>query len=463
MTESPAIEIPATKVSDRGSASGSADSLAADVDRWWRRLDPEVSARPWNVFARLREEAPVYRHPSGVAAFGDVVFVSRFADITSVLADSATFSNADPRNIDDIRSDDPEKDRRLAWLREFHRFHHRQMSSYDDPDHARLRSLAHRTFTPRTVSESAQQIEGIVDSLLDEVAANDDFDIMEDFAWKLPMHVIAGMLDISRDDCERIRLWSEDIGALLGARFVLDNNDLIEPGYESMMALEAFLIEVLGDRNPSATTNLMSALVQAYRSGDELVQRDIVAMTYQVLFAGHETTARLVASGTHSLLTHRDQWDLLGERPDLISSAVEELLRYESPTLGLSRYVTQPTVLAGVELQPGDWIRALIASGNHDPAQYSSPEQLDVTRRGFRHLALGFGPHLCLGAALARMEATKAFERLTARFPDLTIADPASVTFNSSMAFRGISTARMAPRAAGRAEARRIQSNRKAQ
>ncbi|HUF96802.1 MAG TPA: cytochrome P450 [Ilumatobacter sp.] len=416
-------------------------ALAELVDGWWMRTDPQATAHPWGVFERLRNEAPVYRHPSG-----SVVLVSRYADVNHVLFDSDHFSS-DPHHLKVNKpagpaTEDPEIQRRTQLLEEILDFHYHFLSAFDDPHHTELRSLVNRAFTARAVNESAELIEALVDELLDAASAMGEFDIMDDFAWRLPLIVVTQMLGISREDCEEIHALSDDIGAFFGARSVGVGNEHLESAHASMLKLRAYLGNIFDHGNLDEMPSLMSVIVQGYRDHVEL-QTDLLALTYMLLFAGHETTARLLATGTHSLMEHRDQWDLLCERPDVMSSAVEELLRYESVAIGVSRYVVEPTVLCGVELHPGEWVRLLLGAGNHDPLQFEDPERLDLTRRGAKQLAFGMGQHFCLGAALARLEAAKGFGRLSARFPDLKIADPSSVTFNSSMQFRGIVNARV--------------------
>ncbi|HUF98401.1 MAG TPA: hypothetical protein VMM60_09750, partial [Ilumatobacter sp.] len=210
--------------------------LAEVVDGWWLRTDPQATAHPWDVFKRLRDEAPVYRHPSGTA-----VFVSRYTDVLKVLFDPEHFSNDARRNkvvnTGSLDADHPETQRLLRLLDEINDFHHHFISSYDDPQHSELRGLVHRSFTARAVNESAELIESIVDELLDAASATGEFDIMDDFAWRLPLIVVTQMLGISREDCEEIHALSDDIGAFFGARSVGAENEYLETAHASMLKL----------------------------------------------------------------------------------------------------------------------------------------------------------------------------------------------------------------------------------
>ncbi|MBV9893908.1 MAG: cytochrome P450, partial [Chloroflexi bacterium] len=290
----------------------------------------------------------------------------------------------------------------------------------DPPDHTRLRALVQKAFTPRMVEQLRPRIIAIVGELLDRIAQRDGaFDVIADFAHPLPVVVIAELLGVPAEDRVRFSEWSAVLAASLDP---LVSEDLANRVPGARDAVDAYLRGIIAERRKQPRSDLISALVAAEERGDVLSEPELVVMCRLLLIAGHETTVNLIGNGTNALLRHPDQFAKLREDPGLITSAIEELLRYDSPVQMTGRIATEPVQFDGHTVQPGEWILPLLGAANHDPAQFADPERLDLTRNPNAHVAFGRGIHFCLGAPLARLEGQVAIGALVRRFPSLALA-----------------------------------------
>jgi hypothetical protein len=304
----------------------------------------------------------------------------------------------------------------------------------DPPDHTRLRTLVNKAFTPRAVEALRPRITRIVHGLLDDVERAGTMDVVRVLAYPLPVIVIAELLGIPVDDRELFKKWSDALAATLEP-FV--PKDLQSEVLLANEALRAYLSRIFAQRRREPRDDLISALMQAEEAGDRLTEEEAFSAVRLLLVAGHETTTNLIGNGLLALLRYQDQWRLLREDRTLIPAAVEELLRFDSPVQLTVRIATEPLDLDGKHIRPGDQIIVLLGAANRDPAQFSDPDRLLITREEKRHLAFGHGIHFCLGAPLARLEMQVTLSALLERFPQLHLT-PEPVVRRQTMVLRGL-------------------------
>jgi cytochrome P450 len=374
---------------------------------------PEFKADPYPFYARLRAEAPVYPVTVHVPDRRRAWLVTRYDDVAGVLKDRRLVK--DRRNLSPANGTGRE-----PWVPGFVKPLRRNMLDLDDPDHGRLRSLVHRAFTPRLVERLRERIQDLAERLLDDAARAGRLELLADYALPLTITVIADLLGVPAHDQSRFRRWSNAmVGAASPADFLL--------ALPSIYRLTRYLRKAIERRRQEPQDDLLSALVQAEEGGDRLSTDELLAMAALLLIAGHETTVNLIASGTLALLQHPQQTERLRQEPDLLPSAVEELLRFTGPVeLATERYAREPLTVAGTTIPTGDLVLGALASANRDHAHFDRPDELDLAREPNRHLAFGQGAHYCLGAPLARLEGRIAFETLLRRRPGLRLAAPAS-------------------------------------
>lgn len=281
-------------------------------------------------------------------------------------------------------------------------------------DHHRFQHLLKRYFTPGTLDGLRPRLRELVGELLDAVADKGRMDVVRDLAYPLPANIIAEMFGMPAQDRERLSVWSKDIGAVFqrsGLERLLDSQ-------RSVLEMQDYLRGIVAQRRDDPRDDLISMFVAAERDG--VVDEDeIVANCVLLLFAGHETTANLIANGLRTLMDHPDQLELLKARPELGRYAVEEMMRCSGPASSLIRDTVEPTTVAGHELPPGEHLFLAVYTANHDPEVFEDPMRFDITRKTNRHLGFGMGAYYCLGSALARMETDECFRLLLSRFPDI--------------------------------------------
>lgn len=307
------------------------------------------------------------------------------------------------------------------------------MLSMDDPDHARLRNLVHRAFTPRLIQNMHGRIQGITNDLLDAAEAKGEMELIEDFALPLPMTVIAEILGVPHEDHDKFRKWS-----LMITDDASFDNPLRMTG--TIKAFSRYMRGQFELRRSEPRDDLLTALVQAEESGDKLNEDELLGMVMLLLIAGHETTVNLIGNGTFALMQNRDQWNLLQDNPALIKPAIEEFVRYDSPVhFATERFAKHDLELGGATIKKGEMVVLGLGAANRDPAKFENPDTLDIMRTPNKHLAYGQGVHYCVGAPLARMEASIAFTSLIERFPDLRLAiDSSEVQYRPSFVLRGL-------------------------
>jgi cytochrome P450 len=369
---------------------------------------PGFKANPYPHYARLRDEAPVCRVtlPTKERAW----LVTRYDDVTAALKDER-FAK-DPSN-----ALTPDELARRPWFRKVFRSLNCNMLDLDPPDHPRLRALVQKAFTPRLIEPMRGRIQRLTDDLLDRVEGRGRMDLIRDYALPVPTTIIAEMLGVPASDHHRFHRWSDAL--VTGASSTWG----LLKALPNARALIRYIRKVIKARRDDPRDDLTSALVQAEDGGVSMSEDELVAMVLLLLVAGHETTVNLIGNGTLALLEHPDQLARLRDDPSLIKTAVEELLRYDSPVgMATERYAREDVTMAGVTIPRGGMVFAVLASANRDGRQFPDPDSLDVAREPNRHLSFGLGAHFCLGAPLARLEGQIAIGTLLRRAPGLRLA-----------------------------------------
>ncbi|WP_459503713.1 cytochrome P450 family protein [Bacillus sp. C1] len=292
----------------------------------------------------------------------------------------------------------------------------KHMLNSDAPDHNRLRTLVQKAFTPKMISQLDERIQNIADTLLDHVEFKQSLNLVNDYAFPLPINVISEMLGIPKEDQEKFRIWSHAVIASP------ETPEEIKETEEQLSGFITYLQYLVDEKRKDPQEDLVSALIQAENEGNKLSVLELYSMIMLLIVAGHETTVNLITNTVLALLENPDQLQLLKENPELIDSAVEEGLRYYSPVeVTTERWAAEPIMIHEQEIQKGDMVTISLASANRDESVFVNPEVFDITREHNRHIAFGHGSHFCLGASLARLEAKIAIATLLKRMPDIQI------------------------------------------
>lgn len=386
--------------------------LTEEVDAFFR-VEPDLIADPYPLYKRIRDEAPVLRTH-------DRVLVSTYKDVRETLTSPLVLQGLAVRGTRFRNASAQAAEEERVKLAEMFGFLEKRLGGTNGDHHTRLRRLAQKVFTPRMVSRMEARIEAIANGLLDDIAAEDEVEFIDAYSFHLPLMVISEMLDISTDDREHLRLWANQLGHFVGADWT--DTSIIDRTHDSVFNLRRYLTGVFDARRGGDTTDLLSALIAAEAGGDRFTEDELVAMITQLIFAGHETSTMFLGNSLVRLLDeYREQWDRLCADPALIPVAVEELLRFESPTHNIDKLAAEDFEIGGVEVKQWDTINVMIASANHDEEVFSNAEHLDLQRKYIPHVTFGFGAHYCLGAALARLEAQVSLRTLTRRFPNMRL------------------------------------------
>ncbi len=392
-------------------------------------FDPHWSSDPFPLYADLRDRAPIHRNDLGFWV------LARHADCLAVLRDRRSSSDslnvATERMPEGFRTPIDENDPVTQAMLEMRPFLFR-----DPPDHTRLRGLVSKAFTPKVVESLRQRTQQMVDELIDAALDAGEVDLLEAFAYPLPVRVICHLLGVPHEDHERFKVWSNALARGLDPDFLL-TPEVIEARGQAVLQFSQYFFELLAERRRAPGEDLLSRLVQAEDGGTVLSEGELLSTCILLLVAGHETTVNLIAGGTLALLRHPAQWERFRTDPDVNRSAIEEMLRYVSPVQLTGRAILEDCEFGGVEFEAGDFAMLLLASGNHDPAQFDEPERFDIGRNPNPHLGFGFGIHHCLGAPLARMETQVALSSLVQRAPTLALTVD-DVTYKTNVVLRGL-------------------------
>ena len=357
---------------------------------------------PYPVYAALRDRAPVH-HSRLLNAW----LFTRHADVDSILRDHRRFGN-DPRK-------GTLSPRQRAMLPPAHEF---TLLILDPPDHARLRALVNKAFTRRAVNALAPRIRAILGALLDDIADPAGFDLMQAVARPLPAMVIAEMLGVPPQDRDRFMDWSARRARLLEPTITPRER---EAGKAASLEFDAYFRPLIERRRAAPRDDIVSALTSAQDEGERLSERETLNMLRLLLLAGYETTANFIGNGMLALLRHPHELQRLRNDPAMIPTAVEELLRFDSPAQADFRRVLADCEVSGSPLRKRDNVVLFLGAANRDPDAFEDPDRLDVARNRGAHLAFGRGIHHCLGAALARLEGRIVLEMLLERFSQISL------------------------------------------
>jgi len=384
--------------------------------------DPEIIDRPFEYFGHLRETDPVYKNEK----FGGWI-VTRYNDVQQCLQDDTHLSvEVEADRLRNSSRDIPATTEMFPkWI-----------IYLDPPDHTKLRRIISEAFNPEMVQNQESIVEQITESLITDIEERDPdvVEFIDEFAFQLPIRVIGEIMGLDSEDADMIGGWSENIALTLFHYYQGENR--YQKTEASIKAFSEYLHELVDRRKENPKDDLLTYLLEAESDGESLDDDEVVATAVLLLFAGHETTTKLLANGTIEFIRHPEQLELLRSDPSLAPKAVEEVLRYHGPSKSLTRGVIEPFELREKQIEPGDRLLLSQAAANRDPRQYDNPEEFDITRGTSTHLGFGHGTHHCLGAPLARLEARTAFPAIVQAFPNMQLATE-SVEWTKSPLVRG--------------------------
>jgi amino acid adenylation domain-containing protein len=386
-------------------------------------LDPEVLADPYPLFARLRREDPVHWDP-----FLHAWIVTRYADVMEVLHTFSADRTPTPEQLAAMG---------LANLSPIAQVMVKMMLFMDAPAHTRLRSLASKAFTTSRVEKLRSHIREIVDRLLDGVEARGHMDVIADFADPLPAIVTAELLGVPVDDWRQLKTWSSNFAEMLGNfQHNPERNPLMLRTVEEMTA---YFRDAVREIAAHPREGLIDSLITAEIDGDRLTEEEVISSSIVTMVGGQETTTNLIGNGLLSLLRYRPELDKLNGDLSLIPSAVEEMLRYESPSQHTARLAPQDRELGGKKIEKRQAVIAVMAAANRDPERFPDPDKFDITRADNRHMAFGYAAHFCFGAPLARAEGQIAFERMLGRLRNIQL-EPQTLVWRTNLGLRGLTS-----------------------
>lgn len=386
-------------------------------------LDPDVLANPYPLYRRLRSEDPVHWDP-----YLHAWVVTRYEDVITVLTRFSADRTPPPEFFESLGMPEVSPVAKVMV---------KQMLFMDAPAHTRLRKLASPAFMPARVRVLRRHIEEIANRLADEIEARGTgrMDALADFAEPLPAIVTAEMLGVPVEDHLRLKDWSASFAGMLGN--FQHNPDLLGGVLEAAQNLTDYFANAIVEQRERPRPGLVQSLMSAEVDGDRLTDEEIVANCIVTMVGGQETTTNLIGNGLMTLLRNPDQLSRLRRQNDAMEAAVEELLRYESPSQLTARLAPYDVTLGGKHIRKRDAVIAVMAAGNRDPERFPDPDRLDFDRTDNRHLAFGWAAHFCFGAPLARLEGQIAFETLLRRFPALELTDD-KLVWRQNLGLRGL-------------------------
>jgi cytochrome P450 len=388
----------------------------------YQLLDPQVLADPYPLYRELRERDPVHWDP-----YLHAWVVTRYDDVVTVLKRYHAARTPDPDRLSELG---------MEQLTPIAELMVRQMLFLDQPAHGRVRRLAAHAFTPRRIERLREHIQGIADRLFDEVADEPSWDVMSRLANPLPAIVTAEMLGVPTADHELLKDWSQDFAEMLG-------NFQHNPGraakvLQSVEDMVTYFREAIRREATSPTEGLINALWSADIDGDRFSEEELIANVIVTMVGGQETTTNLIGNGLLTLLRQPDQVERLRAEPELMPQAVEELLRFESPSQHTARLAPEDAQLGDHAIPPGTAVIAVMGAANRDPERFPEPDRLELDRADNRHVAFGWAAHFCFGAPLARMEGQIAFRTLLDRFSHIELEPDAEITWRPNLGLRGL-------------------------
>jgi len=396
-------------------------SRSAPTLSLYQLLDPAVLADPYPLYHRLRNERPVYWDP-----YLHAWVVTRYADVITVLHRFSADRTPTPEQFAALG---------LSELGPVSQMMVKQMLFMDAPDHTRLRSLASMAFTPARVEALRSHIREILNSLLEPLLSKGRMDLIADLAAPLPAIVTAELLGVPTSESDKLKNWSAEFAEVLGN--FQHNPDRAARTLKCVEEMRAYFSEAIARLRVEPREGLIYSLMTAQIGDDRLTEEEIIANSIVTMVGGQETTTNLIGNGVLALLRNPDQLERLRADVSLVPSAVEELLRYESPSQHTARIAPYDTEMGGQQIRKGQAVIAVMGAGNRDPERFPDPDRLDITRADNRHLAFGWASHFCFGAPLARVEGQLAIQAIVQRLPDLAL-ETTELTWRDNLGLRGL-------------------------
>ncbi len=394
-------------------------------------FDPQArdfQHNPYPVYDELRSTTPVFFWEPW-----KIWFFTRYDDVNTLLRDRRL-----GRTMDHIL---PPEQRYVPPpdIEPFTRLSSHSMFDKEPPEHTRLRGLVHKVFTPRRVESLREQITAITNKLLDAVVDKGEIEILEDFAVPLPVNVISELLGVPDADRHLLRPWSNNIVVMYELGHTPEQERL---AVQSAVDFADYLRNLAAERRANPKDDLITALVQVEEAGERLTMDELISTCVLLLNAGHEATVNVIGNGLWALLRNPDQLRRLAAEPSLIPTAVEELMRFDTPLQLFRRWVLEDFEYKGQHFKQGDELGLMFGAANRDPARFPDPNTLDITRQDNPHISFGGGVHYCLGAPLARLELQMAYQTLLKRLPNMRLAGDAP-TFKDAYVIRGLHELRL--------------------
>lgn len=366
---------------------------------------------PYPTYRRLQEEAPVYWSDAW-----DCWLLTRFAHVDAAIRNPAGFRNRVY----------------ATWMEKIPAENRQELSSFadywttsgfsqqDPPDHTRIRRVVAKALTPEALAAMRRRVEGLADSLLDEVTESGRTDLPPDFAVPLPAIAVSELVGLPPDERVQFREWTNQYLEFLGPGGL--DVEVMRRSQAGLNSLRGWLMDLLEERRDNPRDDVLSSLVAADEAGDVMSADELVSTCVDLVTGGDDTTTNMLGNGMMALLDHPDQLESLRDDPSLMKNAVEELVRYECPFQMVFRLTTTDVEIDGTVIPEGQVVRLILGAANRDPEQFTDPDSIDIRRGHIRHLGFGFGTHYCVGQVLARSELQVSFERLLERLPNVRLA-----------------------------------------
>ena len=382
----------------------------------WTAIDEKLVSDeflddPYPLLRQLRREEPVYWSES----IGGWI-LTRYDDMVPTFKDVAHFANFG-RFAKAVEYLPPDARKKLEPFESHYR--QKNLLQSDPPDHTRLRALVVKVFNANSIEAMRPMIRKVVHEVIDTVEPRGEMDVIRDLAFPLPFSVLGSIMGVPNTDQDRVKFWADELLAFQGVNRPAEA--ILERSQAALIAMRSYLTDLVNEKRRRPGDDLISRLVAVEAEGTRLTEQELVSTCVQMLGAGHETTTSLIGNGLYLILSHPLEWQKLRQDPSLLNSAIEEMLRYESPVARQPRLIKGDIELGGKKLLDGQVAFQMLNAANRDPEHFADPDTFDIERQNNKHMAFGMGIHFCVGAGLARTEAQEVFKAILARLPNVRL------------------------------------------